>query len=80
MTPPAMNRLLGVLADVLRVSRDSLSPTTRADDVPDWDSLRTIYLATALESEFAVSFTPEEIASLISVPDAVALLSAKGIA
>lgn len=74
-----LDRLLKVLADVLRTPREQLTATSRAEDVPDWDSLRTIYLATAIESEFAVSLTPDEIAGLVSVPEVVQILAGKGV-
>jgi acyl carrier protein len=80
VNPATLDRLLGVMADVLRTPRAQLSATTRAEDVPDWDSLRTIYLATAIESEFGVTFTPDEIAGLMSVPEVVQILAGKGVA
>jgi acyl carrier protein len=79
MSTAAMERLYGVMSDVLRTPRAGLTAASKAEDIPDWDSLRTIYLATALESEFSVTLTPEEIAGLISVPDIVGVLAAKGI-
>jgi len=77
---PILERLLGVMEDVLRTPRTQLSATTEAEDIPDWDSLRTIYLATALESEFAVTLTPDEMAALQSVPAVLEILAAKGVA
>jgi acyl carrier protein len=74
-----MERLFGIMADVFRTSRGQLSATSQAEELPDWDSLRTIYLATAVESEFSVSLTPEEIAQLSSVPAIVQILTAKGV-
>ena len=80
MKQPILERLLGVMEDVLRTPRTQLSATTEAEDIPDWDSLRTIYLATALESEFAVTLTPDEMAALQSVPAVLEILAAKGVA
>ena len=80
MNPATLDRLLGVMADVLRTPRAQLTASSRAEDIPDWDSLRTIYLATALESEFGVTLTPDEIAGLVSVPEVVQILAAKGVA
>jgi acyl carrier protein len=79
MSPAAMNRLFGVMEDIFRTPRAQLSASSKAEDIPDWDSLRTIYLATAVESEFSVTLTPEEIAGMVSVPEIVDILVAKGV-
>ena len=80
MNPATVERLLAVMADVLRTPRAQLTASSRAEDVPDWDSLRTIYLATAIESEFGVTLTPDEIAGLVSVPEVMQILAGKGVA
>jgi len=80
VNPATVERLLAVMADVLRTPRAQLTASSRAEDVPDWDSLRTIYLATAIESEFGVTLTPDEIAGLVSVPEVMQILAGKGVA
>jgi acyl carrier protein len=79
VNPATLDRLLAVMSDVLRTPKGQLSATSRAEDVADWDSLRTIYLATAIESEFGVTLTPDEIAGLVSVPEVVQILAGKGV-
>jgi len=75
-----LDRLLAVMVDVFHTSRTNLSATSEADDIPDWDSLRTIHLAIAVEAEFGVSLTPDEIAGLLSVPVILEVLASKGVA
>lgn len=79
MSPASMERLFRIMVDVLDVPREVLSSTLTAEDVPDWDSLRTIHLAGALESEFRLRLTAEEIAGLSSVPEIVSILAARGV-
>ena len=79
VSPTTMDRLFAVMADVLRPPPGALSASARAEDIPDWDSLRTIYLATAVESEFGVKLTPEEMAAMVSVPEIVTILADKGV-
>lgn len=74
-----LDRLLGILASAFHAEDGELTATTTAEDLEDWDSLRTIHLATALEAEFGIAFTPDEIAELQSVPVIVETLAAKGI-
>lgn len=72
-------RLLDIIADIFQMRREQLSTATSADDIPEWDSLRTIYLATAIEAEFGMTFEPEEIADIQSVQAITEMLAAKGV-
>lgn len=46
-----------------------ISPDFSQKDSVDWDSLMTVKIALAVESEFGVKFLVEEIANLKSVSD-----------
>jgi acyl carrier protein len=76
---PVLERVLRVLGDVFPERRGQLSATSKAQDFADWDSMRTIYLAMAIEAEFAVKLTPDEIAGLLSVPIILDLLAARDV-
>lgn len=43
-------------------------------DIPNWDSLTYINLIIALEEEFGIHFTSEEVASMACVGDLFSLL------
>jgi acyl carrier protein len=60
-------RLQRVVARVFGLDPEDVTPMTSIDTVEGWDSLRHLNLVIALESEFGVSFTPEEIPELLSV-------------
>lgn len=56
-----------LVADVLRVPVEQLGPRSSPDDIESWDSLRHLNLVLAIEQEFELQFTPEEIEQLLSV-------------
>jgi len=55
-------------------------PDTSPDNIANWDSLQHLNLVLALEQEFNVQFTPEEIEQILSVELAAALLDEKRVA
>lgn len=60
-------KLRALLADVFRVPESTISESLKMDDLDVWDSLKHMELITAIESEFAVSLTLEEILAMRSV-------------
>lgn len=61
-------RVLDTVAMVLGVERSELSAESGAETTPAWDSLNTLNIAMAIEAEFQVTLSPEEIAEMLSVP------------
>jgi acyl carrier protein len=55
-------------------------PDSSPDNIANWDSLQHLNLVLALEQEFNVQFTPEEIEQILSVELAAALLDEKRVA
>ena len=47
------------------------------ETIPTWDSLQHLNLVLALEQEFRIQFTPEEIEQILSVEKAAAVLEEK---
>ena len=74
-----MNRVLLLIAQVIDVSVSQLSAETVRDDVETWDSLAIINLAVALESEFGVSLTAEDVERLVSVKSILEVLLRHGV-
>ena len=56
-----------------------LTDDTHPDDIEAWDSLGHINIITALEDDFGIEISPEEIDEIESIGDIKALLNAKGI-
>lgn len=54
--------------------RISLSESTTADDVEDWDSLTHITLMAAVEQEFGIKFSMKEVSSMKNVGEMVSII------
>jgi acyl carrier protein len=63
------HQLQTLLAEMLDLPLDQVTPEMRRVDTEAWDSLNHLRLITAIESEFATSFSMEEIASLQTPAD-----------
>jgi len=61
------NNLQQLLAQIFRVSTDSISNNTTMDDIPGWDSLTHMDLIVALEQQYNFVLDGDEIADLKSI-------------
>lgn len=66
-----------IAADVFEVPGDRIEASSSPDTIETWDSLHHLTLVLALEQEFGVQFTPEEIEQLLSVELVAALVEEK---
>ena len=71
------DKLREIMADILNVAPDEISSDTSTDSVASWDSLAQINLASAIEEEFGISFSVQEIEAMKSYDDIVSTLSGK---
>ena len=60
-------RIRGVLSGVLSVPPETLSDEAGPHTIPAWDSLSHLNIVLALESEFGVTFSDEEITEMFSM-------------
>lgn len=72
-------RVHRVVAAVFGVPVDSLSDASGPESIKKWDSLGHIQLIVALQSEFALSITPEQALEMTSVRAIESTLRARGI-
>ena len=56
-----------VVADIFNLAPDQIRAETSPDTVEGWDSIQHLNLVLALEQQFEIQFTPEEIEQLLSV-------------
>lgn len=70
-------RVCALVGDVLG---EAVTIESSQDTVENWDSVNIINMMVAFETEFGVTFTPEEAADLLSVRVIVAALREKGAA
>ena len=59
-------RIRTVIAKTIKVPEEQITAEVSADRVQDWDSARHLDLVLALEDEFAIQFTDEEMVQLVS--------------
>lgn len=64
-----MERLIKVLAAVLKVKPKDITDEMSPENTPSWDSFNSILLADALEKEFKLKFTMEEILDVKNIGD-----------
>lgn len=77
MNPEILDRVRQMMADIFGVPVDQLTPASSPDNVETWDSIQHLNLVMALEQEFGVQFSPEEIEQLLSVELVASLVEEK---
>jgi acyl carrier protein len=77
MNPVIFHRVQRIVGDVFSIPIAHITLESSADTIESWDSLQHLNLILALEQEFGLQFTPEEIERLSSVGDINALLEQK---
>jgi acyl carrier protein len=71
-------KVLNVVSEVLGVPVDDLTDDSSPENIENWDSLKHMNLVLALEDEFGIRFSDEQIVAMLSVrsiKDAVAALA-----
>ncbi|NOY63555.1 MAG: acyl carrier protein [Gammaproteobacteria bacterium] len=64
-----------LLADTFDIDEDEISAEMNSDNVESWDSLNHLRLVSALEKEFDISLTMDEINAMLSYEKIVELVS-----
>ena len=60
-------RLRNVMEAVLGVEGNGIDDADSPQTIPQWDSVSHLQLMMAIESEFGIEFSPEEMATLTTV-------------
>jgi acyl carrier protein len=55
------NRIKKVMSDVFNIDIESINNDSSPDNIENWDSLKHMNLIVALEDEFEIEFSDEEI-------------------
>ncbi len=74
------DRLQPAIANALKVPAAQVTPSTRDEDLPAWDSLGQVNLIMALEQTFGVYIEVEDFEKLKSVPAILEYLAAQNVA
>jgi acyl carrier protein len=62
-----MDKINNILAESLKISLDQASQNLTMQDVNYWDSLSHMNLIVAIEDQFQIQLTGDEIAEMISL-------------
>ncbi len=68
-------KVINIVHQVMEISIEKVSMESTSDTIEEWDSLHHINLVLALEEEFNVRFTPEQISQLITIRKIVEILN-----
>lgn len=71
------DEILEVVSQVMNVNKEELNDKSSPSTVANWDSLKHMNLILALEEKFSVSFSDEEIISMLSVKQIIETISKK---
>lgn len=71
------NTLNEVFRDVFDDEEITVSGSTTADDIEDWDSLEHISLIAAIEQEFGMKFTMGEVISMKNVGEMADIIASR---
>ena len=69
--------VLEIVSQVMGVPKAKLNDDSSPNTIENWDSLKHMNLILALEEKFSVSFSDEEIVSMLSVRGIVDTVSKK---
>ncbi|KAI9134455.1 acyl carrier protein [Acaryochloris sp. CCMEE 5410] len=72
------DRVKLVFSDVLDIDLQAISDDLGPENCDSWDSMNNLRLITALEEEFGISFSMEEISSMVDISRVFELIERKG--
>ena len=74
---PSLVRLQRIFADLFAIPEREIVPGTSPETLESWDSLQHLKLMLAIEQEFSVQITPQDMEQLISVERIATYLDGK---
>jgi acyl carrier protein len=74
-----MSKLQTFIESVFDEDYDEVSNIKSFRELENWDSLKYLKLIVAIQAEFGIELSPEEILQVISVPDIKCVLESKGV-
>ena len=72
------DKVKSIAAQILQLEPDAIDLGFTPDDVPGWDSLNHLRLITAVENEFSIRLTMNQIRSIESLGDIVSAVDESG--
>lgn len=59
-------RIKNIMADILDIEKDVLLDDFRPEDTTNWDSLNNLRMVTAIEEEFQIKLSMDDIKKMVS--------------
>lgn len=75
----AAQQLLQIVADALKIERETVTLDSGPLVLPNWDSFFHLHLVMEIEDKYEVTFDPDTIAEMISVREILSALQNKGV-
>lgn len=72
-----LTRVQGIFRDIFDNDALLISRLTGADDIEDWDSLAHVSLVVAMEKEFDIKFSLDELQQMMNVGTIIDLVERK---
>ena len=69
----SVNKILTIIQEVLDIEDGSIEMSSTPNDIHAWDSVGTINIILALESEFSIKFKLEDLQNINKIQDFVDL-------
>jgi acyl carrier protein len=73
-----LEEALNWLADLFEEDPENVKSGTKREDIPGWDSLGVLTLMAALDEEFDILLTEEEMQELRKIEDIIEILKKHG--
>ena len=71
-------RVYRIVSDLFNVPAESLTPASSAETIELWDSIGHLNLVLALEEEFGIRLSPEQVDSMLNVDSILQTLAGSG--
>lgn len=71
------DKIIEIIAGILKVDAAQVTPESGVGDIPSWDSLAQLNILQSVQDEFDVEFEPEEMMDIENVGDIVKTVEAK---
>ena len=67
-------KIVQIISNIMNYPLTDINENTSPDDIETWDSLNQMNLVLALEEEFGITFTDDEIVSMLDVQSIIKIL------
>lgn len=71
------NDVKNILSQILEISIENICETTSMKNLPNWDSLKHIAVVVALEDQYDIEFTMDEIVAMTNYSGIIRMLDRK---